>query len=82
VTTQLSPGYLRKNGVAYSPKATLTEYFNQFRGPNGDDWFVVTTVVDDPAHLTQPFITSTHFKKEGDGSKWNPVPCGGAPGTR
>jgi hypothetical protein len=36
---------------------------------------VVTTVVDDPRYLTQPFIVSSHFKKETDGSKWDPTPC-------
>jgi hypothetical protein len=35
----------------------------------------VTTVVDDPRYLTQPFIVSSHFKKEADGSKWDPTPC-------
>src|SRR6185436_18219968 len=28
-----------------------------------------------PRPLTQPFIPSTHFKKEADGSKWSPAPC-------
>ena len=36
---------------------------------------VVTTVVDDPQYLPQPFIVSSHFKKEADGSKWDPTPC-------
>ena len=27
------------------------------------------------AYLTQPFITSTYFKLEPNGSKWNPTPC-------
>ena len=35
----------------------------------------VTTIVDDPKYLQQPFITSSHFKKEADASKWNPAPC-------
>jgi hypothetical protein len=74
VTTQLSPGYLRKNGVPYSQNATLTEYFDRHADFN-EDWFTVTAIVDDPQYLTQPFITSTHFKKEPDGSKWSPAPC-------
>jgi hypothetical protein len=32
-------------------------------------------VVEDPAYLDQPFVTSTHFKREADGSKWSPAPC-------
>jgi hypothetical protein len=30
-----------------------------------------------PQYLSQPFITSTHFKREPDGSKWMPAPCEG-----
>jgi hypothetical protein len=37
---------------------------------------VVRTVVEDSKNLTQPFITSTHFKLEATGAaKWNPTPC-------
>ena len=74
VTTQLSPGYLRKNGVPYSQNAGVTEYFDRHTD-FGSEWFTVTTIVEDPQYLTQPFITSTHFKKEPDGSKWNPMAC-------
>jgi hypothetical protein len=75
VTTKMKAGYLRKNGVPYSDKAVLTEYFDRTAEPNGDSWLVVTTIVEDPMYLTQPFITSTHFRKENDQSKWNPTPC-------
>ena len=74
VTTRLSAGYLRKNGVPYSENAVVTEYFDR-HSDFGSEWFTVTTVVEDPQYLTQPFITSTHFKKEPDGSKWTPTAC-------
>jgi hypothetical protein len=74
-TTDLKMGYLRKNGVPYSPNTKLTEYYSVTHEPNGDQWLIVTTVVDDPLYLQQPFITSTHFKKEADGSKWRPAAC-------
>jgi hypothetical protein len=74
VTTQLTPGYLRKNGVPYSQNAVVTEYYDR-HSDFGDEWITITTIVEDPQYLTQPFITSTHFKKEADGSKWNPTPC-------
>ena len=45
------------------------------RNPEAGDWFVVTTIVEDPQYLAQPFITSSNFKKEADGAKWNPQPC-------
>ncbi len=75
VTTMLTAGWLRKNGVPYSQDATVTEYFDRFTAPNGDEWFSVTTVVDDAKYLNQTFVTSSHFKKEPDASKWSPSPC-------
>jgi hypothetical protein len=75
VTTRMRAGYLRKNGVPYSDKAVLTEYFTRVPGPKGETWLVVTSIVEDPLYLTQPFITSTHFRREADGGKWRPTPC-------
>jgi len=75
VTTNLSGGWLRKNGVPYSQDAVVTEDWDRFKSPNGDEWFVVTTVVHDPKYLQQDFVTSSHFKKEADGSKWSPSSC-------
>lgn len=75
VTTSMRPGYLRMNGVPYSDKAVLTEYFVRATAPNGDDWLVVTSSVYDPVYLNEPFVTSTHFKKEPDNSKFAPTPC-------
>lgn len=76
VTTHLSPGYLRKNGVPYGANTTLTEYFDRTYEPNGDSLLIVTTIVDDPEYLTGQFITSTHFKRLADtGPGWNPTPC-------
>jgi len=75
-TTSMLPGYLRKNGVPYSDSAVLTEFFDAVpRQPNGDDWLVVSSIVDDPRYLTEPFVTSTHFKREADGRGWHPTPC-------
>ena len=76
VTTHLSPGYLRKNGVPYGSNTVLTEYFDRTYEPNGDSLLIVTTIVNDPEYLTGEFITSTHFKKLADsGPGWNPTPC-------
>jgi hypothetical protein len=75
VTTSLLPGYLRKNGVPYSANTTLREYFDLSTERNGDIWFVVTTIVEDPEYLTEPFVTSTNFKKQADGAGWDPQPC-------
>jgi hypothetical protein len=76
VTTNMKAGYLRKNGVPYSENASISEYFDKVGPePNGDVILLVRTVVDDPKYLQVPFITSTHFKLEKDGAKWNPSPC-------
>ena len=74
-TTKLRPGYLRKNGVPYSDKTEVEEYFDYRKHPNGDEWFTVTTVVRDPVYLYNPFVTSSDFKKEPDGSKFRATPC-------
>ena len=54
VTTQLRPGYVRKNGAPYSDRTVVTEYFDSYTLPNGDQWFTVTTKVDDPVYFSRP----------------------------
>jgi hypothetical protein len=76
VTTNLAPGWLRRNGVPYSRDAVLTEYFDRFPAPNGDEWLMVTSIVEDPTYLMAPLVTSSHFKRESDRDHWNPKPCG------
>jgi hypothetical protein len=75
VTTNMRPGYLRKNGLPYSGKAKLTEYWDFHGGRNGEHFLVVSTVVEDPQYLQTPWMTSPNFKREPDGSKWDPSPC-------
>jgi hypothetical protein len=75
VTTNLSPAWLRRNGVPYSAQTVMTEHFDRFAAPNGDEWIVVTSIVTDPVYLTGELVTSTHFRREPDGAKWAPSPC-------
>ena len=75
VTTNLRAGYLRKNGVPYSERTTVTENLDVTTLPDGSRLLLVTITVEDPVYLTGPYITSPHFKKEPDGSKWEPTPC-------
>jgi hypothetical protein len=75
VTTQLAPGYLRKNGVPYGTNAVLTEWYDLVTEPTGVQWLVVSTEVRDSQYLSQPFITSTHFKKQPDAAGFKPEPC-------
>ena len=75
VTTNLRPGYVRKNGAPYSEKAVVTEYWDLNTLPNGDRWLTVISKVDDPQYFTRTYTTSSDFKKLPDGSGWNPTPC-------
>jgi hypothetical protein len=76
-TTNMTTGYLRPNGVPYSARAVMKEFFNTFTLPGeGGTWLIVTTIVDDPEYLTTELIMSTQFKKEANRSGWNPQPCG------
>jgi hypothetical protein len=78
VTTNLRPGYLRKNGVPYSANTVINEWVDQHTGPNGDVWTIFNVEVRDPENLTQPFVTSSHFRKltEAEGAKeWKPEAC-------
>jgi hypothetical protein len=81
VTTGMSAGYLRTNGVPYSEDAVLTEYYDIFSYKH-QGWLLVTSQVDDPRYLLQPFITTSQFKREADGSRWHPRPCEIIPPTR
>jgi hypothetical protein len=75
VTANLRSGYLRKNGVPYSERATVSEHFDVTSLPDGGQLLLVTTIVNDPVYLNAPYVVSPHFKKEPDGSKWDPAPC-------
>jgi hypothetical protein len=75
VTTNMRPGYLRKNGIPYGPRAKLTEYWDVHHGRTGEQYLVVSTIVEDPTNLQIPWWTSPNFKREPDGSKWDPTPC-------
>lgn len=75
VTSNVRAGYLRKNGVPYSERATITEHFDVAPLAGGGRLLLVTTIVEDPVYLTGPYVVSPHFKMEPDGSKWDPTPC-------
>ena len=74
-TTHLKAGFLRKNGVPYSENATLTEHFDLVQEPDGTPMIVATIVTTDPMYLREPFIISSHFKKQPGDAGWNPTAC-------
>lgn len=55
-TTHLKEGWLRRNGVARSDRATVTEHF--IRHGNYLNW---TVVVTDPVYLEEPFIRNRDY---------------------
>jgi hypothetical protein len=73
-TEQMRPGYLRKNGVPYSADARLTEYYYVLEDRE-TTWLIVTSIVEDPQYLTEPFVTSRQFKRQPDDRGWNPTAC-------
>ena len=52
-TTHLKQNYLRRNGLPRSDKATFTEHWVRH-----GDYLTVTTVIRDPAFLTEPLVRS------------------------
>ena len=75
VTNRMRPGYLRPNGVPYSENAVLTEYFNRIVEAGGEDYLIVTAIVDDPQYLSDRWVRTMYFRREPDDSGWNPAPC-------
>ena len=75
VTMRMSPGYLRKNGVPYSAKAVLTEYVTLLADDDNTQYLAVTTMLDDPQYLAQPWVRTSQFKKQANATGWNPMPC-------
>jgi cyclase len=69
-TTHLKEGYLRRNGLPRSDKATLTEHWIR----NGD-FLTVVTIVHDPVYLTEPFIRTTDYELDVR-QQIPPYPCG------
>lgn len=74
VTTHLRPGYLRKNGVPYGANATLTEYVQRL-DDDGTEYLAITSLLEDPQYLAQPWVRTSQFRKQADAKGWNPTPC-------
>ncbi|HEY7335335.1 MAG TPA: MBL fold metallo-hydrolase [Bryobacteraceae bacterium] len=55
-TTHLKTGWVRRNGVAMSDRATLTEHFIRH-----GDHLTHVTILKDPAYLTEPLVKSEDF---------------------
>jgi cyclase len=55
-TTHLKEGYLRRNGIPRSDRATLTEHWWRH-----GDYLTVMTIVNDPVYLLEPFVQTTDY---------------------
>ncbi len=75
VTTRMRPGYLRRNGLPYSANTVLTEDWDVLKEADGTEWLVISTTIDDPTYLKESWRTTPAFKREPNGSKWDPSPC-------
>ena len=55
-TTHLKDGYLKRGGPQTSDLYTMTEYISRH-----DEILTITTVVDDPVYLDEPYVQSTTY---------------------
>jgi hypothetical protein len=74
VTTAMRTGYLRKNGIPYGEDAVLTEYFVVLTDA-GNTYLAVTSMLEDPKYLAQPWIRTSQFKRQPNGAGWSPSEC-------
>jgi hypothetical protein len=55
-TTHLKEGWIRRNGIPRSDRASVTEHFIR----HGDQ-LTLMTVINDPAYLTEPFVRTRDY---------------------
>jgi len=68
-TTHLKAGWIRRNGVPRSERATLTEHWIRH-----GNYLTLISIVNDPVYLTEPFIRTTNFSLDPE-QKIDPFPC-------
>jgi len=68
-TTHLKAGWIRRNGVPRSDRATLTEHWIRH-----DNALTLVSIVHDPLYLTEPFIRTTDFEFDLR-QQIDPYPC-------
>lgn len=77
-TTNMLPGLLRKNGMPYSAKARLLEYWeldNDDDPVDAEQLLVDTAVLTDPVYLHDKYYFNAVFKELPDATSWHPEPC-------
>lgn len=72
-TTHIKHGYIRRNGLPQSDRATVTEYFTR-----SGDVLTHVAVTTDPVYLSEPYVRSTTFvRSDISQRRWGPWdrPC-------
>ncbi|HLK51713.1 MAG TPA: MBL fold metallo-hydrolase [Bryobacteraceae bacterium] len=69
VTTHLKEGYVRRNGVPRSDRATLVEHWIRH-----GNFLTLVSIIDDPVYLTDPLIRTTNWEFAPEQSI-DPYPC-------
>jgi hypothetical protein len=68
-TTHLKEGWVRRNGLPRSDKATLVEYFIR-----NENYLTLVTVVMDPVYLTEPLVRTSDWVLD-TGLQLSPFSC-------
>ncbi len=68
-TDHLKEGWIRRNGIPRSDRATVTTYIMRH-----DRYLTVAVLISDPAYLTEPFIRTTDFVSAPQ-QEIGPYPC-------
>ena len=68
-TTHLKAGWIRRNGMPRSDRATVTEHLLRH-----GDYLTVVVVINDPVYLTEPFVRTTDFEFDAR-QEIAPYPC-------
>ncbi len=69
ITTHLKEGYIRRNGVPRSDRATLVEHWIRH-----GDFMTLVSIITDPVYLTEPFVRTTNWVLSPQQSI-DPYPC-------
>jgi hypothetical protein len=68
-TTHLKVGWIRRNGIPRSDKATVTEHIMRH-----DGYLTVMVIINDPVYLTEPFVRTTDWVAD-PRQQIAPYPC-------
>jgi hypothetical protein len=68
-TTHLKAGWMRRNGLPLSDRATMTDRFHRY-----GDVMTHVSIVEDPVYLTEPLVKTNGFLLQPAGTM-TPYPC-------